>query len=56
MRNFLLAIVYLLVVVPAGFVARLVRDPLDRAARPERDSYWHYTPAGHAATIGSVTR
>ncbi|MBM0274961.1 hypothetical protein [Micromonospora tarensis] len=56
MRNFLLAVVYLLVVVPAGFVARLVRDPLDRAVRPEQDSYWHYTPVGRAAVTGSVTR
>ncbi|WP_181387311.1 hypothetical protein [Streptomyces sp. Act143] len=36
----LLAVAYLFVVVPAGMVARLLRDPLDRALRPDARTYW----------------
>ncbi|MGW2546314.1 hypothetical protein ACWC5I_36970 [Kitasatospora sp. NPDC001574] len=36
----LLLLVYLLVFTPVGLVARLVRDPLDRAVDRSAASYW----------------
>ncbi|MED7951468.1 hypothetical protein [Streptomyces sp. BE303] len=36
----LLLLVYLLVFTPVGLVARLVRDPLDRAVDRTAASYW----------------
>ncbi|MEV7194342.1 hypothetical protein AB0N81_21420 [Streptomyces sp. NPDC093510] len=36
----LLAVVYLLIVIPVGCALRLWRDPLDRAPRPRARTYW----------------
>ncbi|WP_380283587.1 hypothetical protein [Kitasatospora purpeofusca] len=36
----LLLLAYLLVLTPVGFVARRVRDPLDRAVDRTATSYW----------------
>ncbi|MFJ5262478.1 hypothetical protein ACIQAC_18630 [Streptomyces sp. NPDC088387] len=36
-----LFVVYVLVFVPLGVVARLFHDPLARRPAPDRASYWH---------------
>jgi hypothetical protein len=38
----LVALVYLLLVMPVGLIVRLVRDPLRRRPDPVADSYWTY--------------
>jgi uncharacterized membrane protein len=40
MRTVMLFIAYYLVVTPAGWVSRLVRDPLARRWEQRSDSYW----------------
>jgi hypothetical protein len=45
MTKFLLTIAYVLLVVPAGLVARVLRDPMCRSWRRDERSYWQ-TPAG----------
>jgi hypothetical protein len=45
MSRFPLTMVYALVVVPAGLVARLLRDPMRRSVKRGRRSYWE-KPAG----------
>lgn len=42
----LAALVYVLLVLPAGLVARLVRDPLRRRPDPGAPSYWIHFDAG----------
>ncbi|WP_369174197.1 hypothetical protein AB5J49_42395 [Streptomyces sp. R28] len=41
MRNVLLTVVYVLFVVPAGLVLRVLRDPMRRSWSRRRASYWH---------------
>ena len=36
----LLVLVFLLLLTPAGLIARLVHDPLHRQPDPTTDSYW----------------
>ena len=45
MGKALLTIVYVLLVIPAGLAARVVRDPMRRSWSPGRQSYWQ-DPAG----------
>ena len=45
MLKILLTIVYVLVVIPAGLVARLLRDPMQRSWSRSRPSYFQ-RPAG----------
>ena len=40
MAKFLLTIAYVLVVIPAGLVARVLRDPMRRSWTRKRHSYW----------------
>lgn len=40
MRNLLLSIAYFALVVPAGLLSRLVRDPLSRRVDRNADTYW----------------
>lgn len=40
MSKFLLTIAYVLLVVPAGLVTRVLRDPMRRSRRRRRRSYW----------------
>lgn len=40
MRRALLAAAYVLLVVPAGLVARVIQDPMRRHWSPGRQSYW----------------
>jgi len=40
MRKALLTIAYVLLVIPAGLVARALRDPMRRSWSPSRQSYW----------------
>lgn len=40
MRRALLTIVYVLLVIPAGLVARVLRDPMRRSWSRSRQSYW----------------
>ncbi|HZN73009.1 MAG TPA: hypothetical protein VFC00_15170 [Micromonosporaceae bacterium] len=40
MRRALLTIAYVLLVIPAGLVARVVRDPMRRSWSRGRQSYW----------------
>lgn len=40
MRNLLLSIVYYALVVPAGLLTRLARDPLARRVDREAATYW----------------
>jgi hypothetical protein len=42
MRNALLTVVYFLLVVPAGLVLRVLRDPMRRSRSRRRPSYWQY--------------
>ncbi|MFY1671045.1 hypothetical protein ACN27G_13900 [Plantactinospora sp. WMMB334] len=45
MRRVLLTIAYVLLVIPAGLVTRVVRDPMRRSWSRGRRSYWQ-NPAG----------
>jgi hypothetical protein len=47
MRNALLTIAYVLLVIPAGLVLRVLRDPMRRSWSQRRHSYWQ-SPAGPA--------
>ncbi|MGW3116648.1 hypothetical protein ACWDBW_05730 [Streptomyces sp. NPDC001107] len=40
MRNALLTLAYVLLVVPAGLVLRVLRDPMRRSWSRRRASYW----------------
>ncbi|GGY75870.1 hypothetical protein [Streptomyces nitrosporeus] len=40
MRNPLYSLLFFVVVVPAGLLARLVRDPMTRRPQPGATSYW----------------
>ena len=40
MSKFLLTIAYVLLVIPAGLVARVLRDPMHRSWSRRRRSYW----------------
>ncbi|MFJ8860310.1 hypothetical protein ACIRD8_17955 [Streptomyces sp. NPDC102451] len=40
MRHPFLSLLFLLVVVPAGLIARLVKDPMARRPDPRAASYW----------------
>ncbi|MFD7134567.1 hypothetical protein [Streptomyces sp. NPDC059894] len=46
MRNLLLSIVYYVLVVPAGLLARLVRDPLSRGLDRGAGTYWVTSTGG----------
>ncbi|MEU8507400.1 hypothetical protein AB0C40_22255 [Streptomyces brevispora] len=41
MRNALLTVAYVLLVIPAGLVLRVLRDPMRRSRSRRRQSYWH---------------
>jgi hypothetical protein len=45
MRKALLTIAYVLLVIPAGLLARVLRDPMRRSWSRRRRSYWQ-NPAG----------
>ncbi|MFJ8430173.1 hypothetical protein ACIQ9P_02600 [Kitasatospora sp. NPDC094019] len=40
MRKALLTVLYVLLVVPAGLVLRVLRDPMRRSMSRRRTSYW----------------
>jgi hypothetical protein len=40
MRRALLTIVYVLLVIPAGLLTRILRDPMRRSWSRRRQSYW----------------
>lgn len=47
MRKALLTIAYVLLVIPAGLLARLLQDPMRRSWSRRRQSYWQ-TATGSA--------
>ncbi|WP_199829534.1 hypothetical protein [Streptomyces sp. MMG1121] len=49
MRNLLLSLVYFVLVVPAGLISRVVRDPLSRRPDPAADTYWVTVTGGPAS-------
>jgi hypothetical protein len=55
MPNFLLTLLYFVVLVPVGYVARWVRDPLARDRRADVASYWIHTDAPRAALAAGPT-
>ncbi|RZS30529.1 hypothetical protein EV193_11649 [Herbihabitans rhizosphaerae] len=55
LRNVLLAIVYVVVIVPVGLIIRAVRDPLSRQLDRSAGSYWlgAHTARGTYQATGS---